>query len=149
MSNQSGAKKCIACPSVAVFNAKTGGSLFCKQCGDAYARCNAKAEGDLEYLLRWVVNRLNRFSKKSDPRTLGPFADALRVLCGGKTPPKFTHGLYRAPQDDELHHKLQDWCAYNCVPRWGTGFGVIEAAELIVSCAVQNGNIRPEESEEP
>lgn len=145
MSNQSGTKKCVSCAK----NAMNGDILFCKQCFNAYLRWNSEAGVDAS-ITRWASDRLRRnLSKKPEPRPLGPFADALRILCGGKTPPKFTHGLYRAPQEDELHHKLQDWCVLNCVPRWGTGFGVIEAAELIVSCAVQNGNIRPEEIEEP
>jgi hypothetical protein len=37
---------------------------------------------------------------------------------------------------------LQDWCAYYAQPTWATGLSMIEAAELIVKGAIDNGNIR-------
>jgi hypothetical protein len=36
---------------------------------------------------------------------------------------------------------LQDWCSDNAQPDWATGLSMIEAAELIVSQALDNDNI--------
>ncbi len=44
---------------------------------------------------------------------------------------------------DEQLDELQSWCVCNATPGWSTGIGIMEAAELIVSEAVANGNIAP------
>lgn len=77
-----------------------------------------------------------------------PLRDMLRWLTG-KAPPKFVTGYTYKNLTDEQSSELQDW-AVNTLDRtpvyWGTGIGVIEAAEKLVEEAVSNGNIPAEDS---
>lgn len=74
-----------------------------------------------------------------------PLWDVLRALTG-KRPPPFVKGYTTKGLSDDEIMKLQDWCATNCIPFWGTGIGLLEAAEQMVREAVNNGNIPPEEA---
>jgi hypothetical protein len=81
-------------------------------------------------------------------RPENPLADVIESITG-KRPPLDTTGAYSftdLSQSDQSW--LQDWCSDNCEPYWGTGLGVIEAAELIVRLAVENANIPAKDAEE-
>jgi hypothetical protein len=76
-------------------------------------------------------------------RRLGPinyFKEALESLTGKNLPmrvPRFK----ASRMSDENQYKLQEWCVDNAQPPWATGLSMIEAAELIVQGAIENGNI--------
>lgn len=68
------------------------------------------------------------------------FKEALESLTGKKLPmrvPRFK----ASRMSDENQYKLQEWCVDNAQPPWATGLSMIEAAELIVQGAIENGNI--------
>ena len=72
-----------------------------------------------------------------------PLYEALQSIVG-KNPPDFVVGIYAARElSDDQMTELQDWCATHGKPEWTTGIGILEAAERIVDCAVENGNIPP------
>ncbi len=75
-----------------------------------------------------------------------PIREMLAALCGGEEPPEYVQGYDYSNLTDIQHGELQDWAATHCVPAWGTGIGVIEAAEKLVEEAVSNGNIPPVDS---
>jgi hypothetical protein len=80
-------------------------------------------------------------------RPKDPIREALRVLCG-KAPPHFVRGYSFRGLTDAQIMALQDWACDHVQPDWATGIGALDAAELIVSEAVSNGNIPgPEERE--
>ena len=76
-------------------------------------------------------------------RRFGPvnyFKEALESLTGKKLPmrvPRFK----ASRMSDENQYKLQGWCINNAQPPWATGLSMIEAAELIVQGAIENGTI--------
>ncbi len=72
-----------------------------------------------------------------------PLREALLAICG-KEPPDFVRGHGISGLSDQQVSALQDWCSLNARPEWATGLGVLEAAELIVSQAVDNANIAPD-----
>lgn len=74
------------------------------------------------------------------PDIENPFREALEALVG-QEPPAYVVGysLNDIPPTDRL--ALQDWCSVHGRPAWVTGIGVIEAAELLVLSAIENGNI--------
>ena len=71
-----------------------------------------------------------------------PLAEALEIITG-KHPSELIglKGIYYCSQlnDDELV-ALELWCQENR-PKWTPGYGVLEAAELLVKTAVENANI--------
>lgn len=78
-----------------------------------------------------------------------PLRDMLKWLTG-KPAPKFVKGYTYKNLTDEEHMLLQEWAAntLDSTPVWwGTGIGLIEAAEKLVEEAVSNGNIPAEDSE--
>ncbi len=85
-------------------------------------------------------------NKKPQPPTenTSPIREVLSVLCGGKEPPAFVQGFDLSGYTDAQVQELQDWCSMNCVPKWSTGIGTMEAAESLVNEALSNGNIRRE-----
>jgi hypothetical protein len=69
-----------------------------------------------------------------------PIREALKGLVR-KEPPDFVKGYDLKQLTDQQMLALQDWCSLNVRPQWATGLSVIEAAELMVAGAVENGNI--------
>jgi hypothetical protein len=59
----------------------------------------------------------------------------------GKVPPAYVKGFGTEGLTDKQVSDLQDWCSLNARPEWATGLSMIEAAELIVRGAIENGNI--------
>lgn len=74
-----------------------------------------------------------------------PFRDAIELVSGGREPPAWVKGWGIQDLPDEHHiGMLQDWLSGpmdQTVTPWGTGIGALEAAELIVKEAIDNGNI--------
>lgn len=52
-------------------------------------------------------------------------------------------GAYNFQEDipETSYHVIQDHCSEHVAVSWGTGIGVMDAADLIVAEAVSNGNI--------
>jgi hypothetical protein len=71
-----------------------------------------------------------------------PLRGALKTIVG-KAPPSFVKGYDTRLLTDEESLALQEWASMNSRPYWATGFGIVEAAELLVATAVENGNIPP------
>lgn len=69
-----------------------------------------------------------------------PFREALQMVVG-KEPPAYVKGFGLKGLTDKQVMELQDWCSQNARPEWATGLSMIEAAELIVAGAIENGNI--------
>lgn len=87
-----------------------------------------------------MVKKVKR-RKKRIPKS-NYFKEALESLTGKKLP--FRVPSYGASRmSGENQYKLQEWCVQNANPLWATGLSMIEAAELIVQSAVDNGNIEP------
>jgi hypothetical protein len=87
-----------------------------------------------------------RQNAKKRPVVANYFKEALEAITGKKCPmrvPRF--GSSR--MNDENQMKLQDWCVQVAQPPWATGLSMIEAAELIVKGALENGNISRNEPE--
>lgn len=80
----------------------------------------------------------------SPPRYSGvhsPLAEALEALIGA-LPPMPMEGICNSNELDENEGMmLEEWCCQNARPRWATGSGLLEAAELIVERAIENANI--------
>jgi hypothetical protein len=74
------------------------------------------------------------------PTPQHPIREVLKALVG-KSPPDFVKGHDLKGLTDQQMLALQDWCSLNSRPKWATGLSIIEAAELIVAGAVENGNI--------
>lgn len=68
------------------------------------------------------------------------FLEALKAVMG-KTPPMAVPPYEALPMGNAMV-QLQDWCATYANPPWATGLSMIEAAELIVSQALDNCNIK-------
>jgi hypothetical protein len=79
-------------------------------------------------------------SKRRRIGSINYFKEALESLTGKKLPmrvPRFK----ASRMSDKNQYKLQEWCVDNSQPPWATGLSMIEAAELIVQGAIENGNI--------
>jgi hypothetical protein len=74
------------------------------------------------------------------PTPQHPFREALQAVVG-KVPPAYVKGFGTEGLTDKQVSDLQDWCSLNARPEWATGLSMIEAAELIVRGAIENGNI--------
>lgn len=88
---------------------------------------------------------MKRNSKKR-PVVANYFKQALESITGKKCPmrvPRFGSSRMK----DENQMKLQEWCVQVAQPPWATGLSMIEAAELIVKGALENGNISRTEAE--
>lgn len=85
--------------------------------------------------------------KRSTPKAVLPpnyFKEALESLIGKPCPIEVPrYGTTGMADEDIL--RLQDWCSDYAKPSWATGLSMIEASELIVQGAVENGNIPSEE----
>lgn len=75
-----------------------------------------------------------------------PIREALKAFTG-KEPPAFVRGYDTSGLSDAENQELQYWAVDNAKPKWATGIGLIEAAELLVAEAVANGNIPPDPNE--
>ena len=74
---------------------------------------------------------------------LNPLTEALQLITGVE-PPVYTHGAFNSSELPEPQLlDLMDWCSLHARPMWATGIGTLDAADLIVSEAVMNGNIAP------
>jgi len=71
-----------------------------------------------------------------------PIVEALTQIMGRTPPGDLVEGCYYDfnPLGDAVT-KLQDWCASHAPITWMTGLGAIEAAELLVKGAIENGNL--------
>lgn len=63
------------------------------------------------------------------------------VIPSSHTPPDLSAIAKAADLGDDDHLNLSDWCSFHAQPRWATGSGLLEAAEWIISTAVENANI--------
>lgn len=85
----------------------------------------------------------------SYPVPKAPLAEAIAAIVG-KIPPFEMDGIWAIEDDpDLLTDGLEGWCSTQvCVTEfspWATGCGVLEAAELLLKTAIENGNlIKPE-----
>lgn len=75
-----------------------------------------------------------------------PFREALRVLTN-KEPPLFVQGYGTRRLSEDQKESLQDWCGEHAKVEWMTALSLIEAAELMVEQAIDNGNIEPPQYE--
>ena len=76
-------------------------------------------------------------------RPTDPLRDAIRLISG-REPPEYVRGWDLSEISDVDVEHLQDWLSGpmdQTETPWGTGIGALEAAEHIVSCAIDNGNI--------
>jgi hypothetical protein len=70
-----------------------------------------------------------------------PLTEALAALAT-EAPPSFTRGhVDTSKMTDDQVESLQSWCVDHCKLVWSTGIGMMEAAELVVREAINNGNI--------
>lgn len=70
-----------------------------------------------------------------------PYYEALQSITRTE-PPEFCKGIFNTSElDDEQIIELQDYCSLSRTLDWGTGIGILEAADHIVEEAVSNGNI--------
>lgn len=72
---------------------------------------------------------------------MSAFKEVLTVLTGEEPPFELTDVMSSSEIDDDTHDLLQDWCATNSKPKWATGLSMIEAADVIVEGAIENGNL--------
>ncbi len=71
------------------------------------------------------------------------FRDCLYQLCGGLLPPDdLIPEQSWSALDDDRSHKLQDWVSMHIGFPWGTGIGTLEAIDVMVTVAEDNGNLR-------
>lgn len=54
---------------------------------------------------------------------------------------KLENTLYYSELDDETLNQLLNYCCENASPLWATGEGILDAANLLVSRAFDNGNL--------
>jgi len=83
----------------------------------------------------------------SYPIPKAPLAEAIAAIVG-KMPPFEMDGIWWLKDcPDSIADELGDWCSYNIQAHqrigWATGYGVIEAAELLLNTAIENANLRP------
>jgi hypothetical protein len=72
-----------------------------------------------------------------------PLNEAL-VAITNQTPPFDLDGIMNSSDlPDTVALQLSDWCSLNANPEWATGSGILEAANLLVERALENGNIKP------
>jgi hypothetical protein len=70
------------------------------------------------------------------------FKEALESLLEKQLPLQFALPSYSTTSMvDQDYLVLQDFCATYAKPKWATGLSIIEAAEFIVTSAIENGNI--------
>ncbi len=69
-----------------------------------------------------------------------PIREALRTLCWAE-PPRFVRGYDLDNLSDREKTLLQNWAGEHARPEWATSLGMLDAAELIVRQALENGNI--------
>lgn len=70
-----------------------------------------------------------------------PLTDALKAITG-KIPPFPLSGVTKSSELPEaIAIQLTDWCSLNAQPEWATGSSILEAADLIVERALENGNL--------
>lgn len=72
-----------------------------------------------------------------------PFREALKAITG-QEPPEYVVGYNCGDIPEERWHDLQEWASNAVVDagfEWMTGIGTVEAAEHMVKCAEENGNI--------
>ena len=81
------------------------------------------------------------------PTPDSPLAEVLRAMIG-EDPPVDLTGVYSIDEidSDEDWEVLQNWASCNAKPGWATGYGILEAADLVVRSAVGNCNIAPKEN---
>jgi hypothetical protein len=77
-----------------------------------------------------------------------PLAEAIAGLVG-KMPPFELDGIWCWKDvPDHITDDLQDWCSLavesNPYIAWAPGYGVIDAAELLLKLAIENANLQPE-----
>jgi hypothetical protein len=71
-----------------------------------------------------------------------PLEEAL-IAITGKKPPFDLRKIKRSGELEEaLAIALTDWCSLNANPCWATGTSILEAANLLVERALENGNLR-------
>jgi hypothetical protein len=79
------------------------------------------------------------------PTPKAPLADAIAAIVG-VVPPFEMDGIWQAKDADD---GLSGWCSSQiCTSEfapWATGCGVLEAAELLVKTAIENGNLKRDE----
>ena len=76
-------------------------------------------------------------------KVTSPLFEALAAIIG-QSPPLPLEGVFSVLElDDNEMDILQNWCSTNANPAWSTGVGILDAAELIVDCTVNNANIAP------
>ena len=76
-----------------------------------------------------------------------PLTDAISAIVG-KPCPFHLLGVWRLQDlESPIATQLQDWCSNNIhghpLIGYATGYGVIEAAELLLSTEIENGNLCP------
>jgi hypothetical protein len=78
--------------------------------------------------------------KRRAPLQRNYFKEALESLTGKKLPMRVPP-FKASRMSGGKQYQLQEWCVDNANPPWATGLSMIEAAELIVQGAIENGNI--------
>lgn len=122
---------------------------FCENIGWWDRNHDSYVEPDV--IEAWNAEVVRRMSKRVEAsnadnqrygRVLSPLKDAISALTGRRVDLNL-QGVYDWSDidSDDLREELQDWCSLHAKPHWATGLSMIEAAELIVSSAVENGNI--------
>jgi hypothetical protein len=84
----------------------------------------------------------------SYPIPESPLADAIAQIIGKKPPMPLT-GIWRWEDcSDRDSDDLAEWLGSEIdstdFAPWMTAYGVIEAAELLLSTAIENSNLKPE-----
>lgn len=70
-----------------------------------------------------------------------PLAEAIAPLVD-QEPPPYLAGLYFTRQLSERQNiEFADWCSLHTVVIWATGESLLDAADLMVERAIENGNI--------
>jgi hypothetical protein len=105
------------------------------------ARLGSKRSKKNEHYLRGYL----RGAAVSEPLVIASkgsnyFFQALAAITGCEPPFELpSTGTNGMPDQDYL--ELQDWASCYARPSWTTGLSTIEAAELLVAGAIENGNI--------
>jgi hypothetical protein len=102
---------------------------------------NSSAKRDKNYQKGYERGSAVKGTIVEAPRDKNFFAEALQTITGSE-PPFGLSSTGTTGMIDEDMTTLQDWCAVHAQPHWATGLSMIEAAELIVAGAIENGNIK-------
>jgi len=71
-----------------------------------------------------------------------PFREAIMLVSGLRVPPPYVRGYSSSDLNDDEIVSLQEWLLDSpSVCKWSTGIGLIDAADMIVESALENGNI--------